>query len=237
MSGLFVTGTDTDVGKTFATAALLVALESEGLVVAPMKPVAAGTIMIGGVAMNADVALMMELSRHRYPLRTVNPYCFSDPIAPHIAANRENVNIDLAIIECAYRKLALESDCVLMEGAGGFLVPLTETQSMADIPAQLGLPVILVVGMRLGCINHALLTADAIRHRGLKLSAWIANSPAGRMSAYVENLALLRRMLGAPLLAEIAYVPETDTVKAAHAAATLFDRPIMREFLPSRGNH
>ncbi len=222
MSGYFITGTDTCVGKTLVTAALMVSLQKLGLIVAPMKPVAAGTIAVNGIAMNEDVALMLELSGHRFPRHAVNPYCFAEAIAPHIAARHENIAVDMEVIRIAYATLAARADVVLVEGAGGFLVPLSDSESMALIPAALQLPVILVVAMRLGCINHTLLTVEAIRARGLTLAGWIANTPGTRMHAYAENLSTLDQLVVAPRLGELGLISSPDPAEAARtAAATL----------------
>ena len=219
MSGYFITGTDTGVGKTLVTGALMVALQQSGLVVAPMKPVAAGTIEVSGIAMNEDVALMLELSGHRFPRHAVNPYCFAEAIAPHIAARHEHVAVDMEGIRIAFATLSARADVVLVEGAGGFLVPMSANESMALIPSALQLPVILVVAMRLGCINHALLTVEAIRARGLKLAGWIANTPGARMNAYVDNLTTLDTMIPAPRLGEVELLSFATPLQAARAAA------------------
>ena len=219
MSGFFITGTDTGIGKTFAACALIHALQQRGIVVAPMKPIAAGTIDVNGVPMNEDVALAMEMTEHRFSLRTVNPYGFREAIAPHLAAAHETVEVDLSVIRSAYRELTRRAQVVLVEGAGGFLVPLSDNESMALIPAALQLPIVLVVGMRLGCINHALLTVEAIRSRGLTLAAWIANTPGDIMNACAENLSTLQRLIGAPLIGEIPRVRAASTLLAARIAA------------------
>ena len=216
-----MTGTDTDVGKTFVLRGLLSAFQQRGLCVAPMKPVAAGTVEINGQLINDDVALLQEISQHRYALADVNPYCLAEPIAPHIAATRENVRIDITVIAAAFARLAANADTVLVEGAGGFLVPLSATQSMAEIPMALKLDVIMVVAMRLGCLNHALLTAAAIRTRGLHLAGWVANSVgATQMPAFDENLASLKLMLDAPCLGVLPHMI-TGSAGNATAAATL----------------
>lgn len=222
MDGYFITGTDTGSGKTFVTCALLEAFRRRGVTAAPMKPVAAGTMAIDGVHVNEDVALMIAASGMRFPRHCINPYCFDEAIAPHIAARHQGIVPDLAVIATAARELSMRADCVLVEGAGGFLVPLSDEESMARIPALLGLPVILVVGMKLGCLNHALLTAEAIRARGLALAGWVANTPGERMSAYDENLATLKRCLPAHLLGEIARL-EGDTLAATRAAADMLN--------------
>jgi dethiobiotin synthetase len=222
MSGFFITGTDTGIGKTFVTCALIHALQRRGLTVAPMKAIAAGTIDVNGVPMNEDVAIFMEATGHRLPLHLVNPYCFKEAIAPHIAAAHDGVAVDMAVIQTAYSHLTRRADVVLVEGAGGFLVPLSGTESMALIPAALHLPVILVVGMRLGCISHAMLTQEAIRSRGLTLAGWIANIPGGVMNAHGENLSALKQWIDAPLLGDIAHFTHTganDTLRAARMAA------------------
>lgn len=234
MSGFFITGTDTDVGKTFVTAALMLALQQRGLAVAPMKPLAAGTIDVNGVPVNDDVALLCDLSGHHYPLHAVNPYCFHEAIAPHIAAHHENVKVDISVIQTAYLELATRADVVLVEGAGGFLVPMSATESMALIPAALHLPVILVVGMRLGCINHALLTVEVIRARGLALAGWVANTCGETMNAYAENLSTLKSLIEAPLLGEITRIAATDEYDAAtEAAAMLNIQPLIQPKEPS----
>lgn len=220
MSGFFITGTDTGVGKTFVTCALIYALQQRGLIVAPMKPIAAGTIDVNGVPMNEDVVLVAEASAHRFPLHAVNPYCFSEAIAPHIAAQHEKTDVDMSVIRIAYRELAGRADAVLVEGAGGFLVPLSANESMALIPAALQLPVLLVVGMRLGCINHALLTVEAIRSRGLVLAGWIANTCGETMNAYAENLSTLQKMIDAPLIGELPLTQAVATLEAARLAAS-----------------
>ncbi len=220
MTGFFITGTDTGIGKTFATCALIYALQQRGLAVAAMKPIAAGTIDVNGVPMNEDVALTTEASGHRFPLHAVNPYCFREAIAPHIAAQHEKIDVDMSVIRIAYRELAGRADVVLVEGAGGFLVPLSDSESMALIPSALHLSVILVVGMRLGCINHALLTAEAIRSRSLALAGWIANTPGESMNAYAENRSTLERLMDAPLLGELPHIHADNTLQAARIAAS-----------------
>lgn len=228
MNNFFITGTDTGVGKTFATCALIAAMQQRGIDVAAMKPVAAGNVQGAGMAMNEDVAAYQELTRHRFPLHLVNPYCFHEPIAPHIAAAHQGITPDLSVIHIAYNQLAERADAILMEGAGGFLVPLMEAVSMAEIPVRLHLDVILVVGMRLGCLNHALLTAEAIRKRGLTLIGWIANTPAPgeTMNAYDENLSTLNRLLGAPLLGELRFDKDPHGA-AQRAAAKLQLNPLL----------
>lgn len=205
MKSYFITGTDTDVGKSLIACALIHAFAARGYRAAPMKPIAAGTININGVDMNPDVAALRDVSGSTAALRDINPYCFSEAIAPHLAAQHENVTVKMDVIRAAFDRLNADADTVLVEGAGGFLVPLSLSQSMAEIPIALGLEVILVVGMRLGVLNHALLTVEAIRSRGLKLGGWIANTAVAgaTMLAYDENHATLERIIGAPLLGTV----------------------------------
>lgn len=213
--GLFVTGTDTGVGKTLVSAALLHALAALGERVAGMKPVAAGADLVDGAWVNEDVLALREASPVPAPPDLVNPYLFREAIAPHIAAERKGVRIELPRIVAAYEALAGEGNPVLVEGAGGFLVPLGPQKDMADLAIALGLPILLVVGMRLGCLNHALLTAEAIDRRGLRLAGWVANRIDPEMAVYDENLASLTGRLGAPLVAELPWMPRPDARQAS----------------------
>ncbi len=217
MKNYFITGTDTEIGKTFATCALIHALAARGLKVAPMKPIAAGTINLNGTDVNEDVAVLMSATGNVFSISDVNPYCFREGIAPHIGSRHEGRPIDIDVIRASYERLRHASDMVLVEGAGGYSVPMSDTESMADIPKWLELDVILVVGMRIGCINHATLTADAVRARGLKLAGWIANTPSSQMAAYEENLATLKQVIVAPLLGTIPRIPASYLVSALDA--------------------
>ena len=225
MKNFFITGTDTDAGKTFITCALIEAFATLGLRATPMKPIAAGVININGININPDVAALREVSESKAALRDSNPYCFTEAIAPHLAAQHENVLIEMHVIRAAFERLKADADTVLVEGAGGFLVPLSASQSMAEIPAALSLGVILVVGMRLGVLNHALLTVEAIRVRGLTLAGWVANTPVvgEAMQAFDENLATLKRMIAAPLLGTVPFEAQSKGVleHARHAATYL----------------
>ena len=171
--GLFVTGTDTGIGKTVAAVALLRAFAASGRRAVGMKPIAAG--IEAGTGVNADVAALDAAGNVAAPLADRNPYAFAPAIAPHVAAAQAGVTIDLAAIEAAYRRLAARADAVVVEGAGGPLVPLGPRGDMLDIAKRLALPVVLVVGVRLGCLHHALAAELAIRSRGLELAGWIAN--------------------------------------------------------------
>ena len=212
---LFVTGTDTEIGKTLASCALLHAYAAQGLRVAGMKPVAAG---VGAGGVNEDVAQLLAASTVDAPYALVNPFLFREPMAPHIAAQREGAAISMASIVAAYEALSAQADVVIVEGVGGFRVPLGERWDSADLAARLGLPVVLVVGMRLGCINHALLTQEAVVARGLRLAGWIANRIDPHMACAEENIAALEARLDAPLLGVLPHQAAPD---AAGMAALL----------------
>ncbi len=207
--GIFVTGTDTGVGKTHVAVGLLRSLAREGLRVVGMKPVASG--IAPGEEVNADVAALRAAANVAAPLAAVNPYAFVPAIAPHVAAARAGVALDLERIAHAYAELAAASDVVVVEGAGGALVPLGRGTDVLDIPARLGLPVLLVVGLRLGCLNHALLTALAVQARGLSLAGWVANAIDRDMAAADASVATLEAMLPAPLVASVRPAPRPSS--------------------------
>mgnify|MGYP000930950565 CR=1 FL=1 len=198
----FITGTDTEIGKTFLACALLHAFRSRGLRALAMKPIAAGVDADG---LNEDVERLLAASSWQAPRALVNPYCFQPAIAPHIAAAEAGVEIELPPIVDAFRQLQAMADVILVEGVGGFRVPLGSRHDTVDLASLLDLPIILVVGMRLGCINHALLTAQAIAARGLTLAGWVANRIDPTLSRFDENLATLETHLPAPLLGVIAH--------------------------------
>lgn len=199
--GIFVTGTDTGVGKTVASVALLRALAGAGLRAVGMKPIAAG--IEAGTDVNADVAALAAASNIDAPLPDRNPFAFTRAIAPHIAAREEGVAVDIDRIARAYQRLARAADAVVVEGAGGAQVPVDGRHDMLDVAALLEIPVLLVVGVRLGCLNHAQLSALAIRARGLALAGWIATRIDPAMPYADDNVAWLREALAAPLIADI----------------------------------
>jgi dethiobiotin synthetase len=229
--GLFVTGTDTGVGKTEVACALLRAAQRLGRKAVGMKPVAAGARRMQGEWINADVRALSAVSALRVPAKLCNPYLFRLPIAPHLAAQAAGVRIETSSIVAAYRELARRADVVIVEGAGGFLVPLGEHADMASLAQRLRLPVVLVVGMRLGCLSHALLSAEAIERRGLELAGWVANRIDPAMRRYGDNVRTLERRLAAPLWAEVRWL------RARRARAAALDRaldaaPISRWLVP-----
>ena len=217
--GFFVTGTDTGVGKTLVACALLHAYAQRGLRAIGMKPVAAGARREAGTLVNDDVTALQAASSIAAPGDLVNPYCFEPPIAPHIAAAQAGVAIEVARIECAFAELAQRADCVIVEGAGGFRVPLSSCANTSDLAAALALPVVMVVGMRLGCLNHALLTCDAVRAAGLELAGWVANHVDPGMTCADENVSALTERIAAPLIARLAYTHEPDAKAIAAAVA------------------
>jgi dethiobiotin synthetase len=210
-----VTGTDTGVGKTLVACALLGALAARGLRVVGMKPVAAGAEPAAQGLRNDDVEQLVAAGNVSAPYELVNPYCFRPPIAPHIAAARAGVAIELDRIEASFRMLAGLADAVIVEGAGGFRVPLGAAADTAQLAARLALPVVLVVGMRLGCLNHALLTAEAIAARGLALAGWVANHVDGDMDAADDNVRALEARIAAPLLARVPFASRPDPLAVA----------------------
>ena len=209
----FVTGTDTEVGKTAISCALLKAAEGQGLRTAAIKPVAAGCDAQGH---NDDALQLMECMTESMDYAQVNPVALQAAIAPHIAAQQEGRSMQAARLAGLCRGVMLAgADFTLIEGAGGWRVPISPRETLADVAAHLQVGVILVVGMRLGCINHALLSAEAIRRDGLMLAGWVANQPGERMNCHDENLDTLRNLLPAPLLGEVPRISPFSAVSAA----------------------
>lgn len=209
--GLFVAGTDTGVGKTLISCALLHAYAATGLQVAGMKPVATGCeIGRDGAWSCPDVQLLRQASSRALPLELVNPYAFAPPVSPHIAAAESNQTISLDKIADCFHDLTSRLDLVVVEGTGGFMAPLSDNADMADLAVRLGLPVVLVVGMRLGCLSHALLTAEAIHARGLTLVGWVANRIDPEMDRFQANLDTLTKRLDAPLMGVVAFGQNPD---------------------------
>ena len=221
--GYFVTGTDTGVGKTRVACSLLRSFAARGMKAVGMKPVASGVEPHGGALVNGDVGQLIEAGNVIAPREHVNPYCFEPPIAPHIAARRSGVTISLDRIEESCRALAALADVVIVEGVGGFRVPLGADTDTSELAARLALPLVLVVGLRLGCLNHALLTVESIRARGLMLAGWVANHIDPAMAAAEDNVRALEERAGAPLLAQIAYSPSPNP----GLSATAFDLALL----------
>jgi dethiobiotin synthetase len=206
MTGIFVTGTDTDCGKTEISLALMAAWQAQGLRVLGMKPVATGCDHTPYGLRNRDALRLQAQGSSEAPYGLINPYALEPPIAPHIAAGQAGVDIELAPIRSAYAALAAEADLVVVEGVGGWRVPLGVRLGVSDLPLALGLPVVLVVGLKLGCLNHALLSVESIGARGASLAGWVANAVDPRMNAGEENLATLAALIDAPCIGMVPYV-------------------------------
>jgi dethiobiotin synthetase len=216
MSGFFVTGTDTGVGKTLVTVALTRALVQKGLRTAVMKPVAAGVMETPQGPRNDDALELLAASNVKSSYEDVNPWLLTTPASPHLAARHDGVSIDAEKILTAFRRLAAASDVVMVEGAGGWLAPISSVATMADVAGKLALPVIFVVGMRLGCLNHALLTREAIRSYGLPFAGWIANKMHSEMALADANIDTLASRFGA---APLGIVPAASTWAASNSEA------------------
>lgn len=222
MKGFFITGTDTEVGKTRCTLGLMAALQQQGRSVVAMKPVASGCAGTPEGLRNEDALLLQAQGSLQLDYSLINPYPFAPAIAPHLAAAQSGVTIRLETIVDSFMQLQGLAEVILVEGVGGWRVPLNEEESVATLAVALGLPVLLVVGVRLGCINHALLSAESIRAAGLELAGWIANSVTPGMEAPQQNIQAIEQRIGAPLLGHIPYL--ADLRAESFAAALSLDR-------------
>lgn len=217
MPRLFVTGTDTGVGKTRTAAALCLAFASAGRRVAAMKPVASGCTRTPDGLRNADALALQGAMNVRASYAEVNPYAFEPAIAPHIAALEAGRAIDLDVLDRCFERLSLQSEVMIVEGAGGWLAPLDANLAIADLAVRWRLDVVLVVGLRLGCLNHALLTVESIERRGLKLCGWIGNSVDPVFERREENLAALGARIAAPCIGAFSYAPSSGAGELAKA--------------------
>src|ERR1700677_3005725 len=215
----FITGTDTGVGKTRIAAALCSALASRGISVAAMKPVASGCSLTPDGLRNDDALALLAAMNVRARYSDVNPYAFAPAIAPHIAAREAGVEIDFGVLDRAYERLRMQSEVLIVEGAGGWLAPLDTARGFADLAVHWQMEVVLVVGMRLGCLNHALLTAESIERRGLALRGWVANSIDPLFERPTENIATLRARISAPCLGLFSFEPQADPQTLAQSLA------------------
>lgn len=210
LNSVFITGTDTGIGKTFYSQLLLQSLNAAGWRTAAMKPLASGAELFDGELRNADALVLQQTANTNFPYAHCNPYCFAPAIAPHLAANQAGVQIEFDVIQQAYAELLKQADFTVVEGIGGWLVPIDQQHTVADIVQAMHLPVILVVGMRLGCINHALLTADNIRQRGIPFIGWVANVIEPNMVSLQDNIAALAQRIPAPLLDVIDFINQAE---------------------------
>lgn len=211
----FITGTDTEIGKTLVTSAMLYAFKQAGVKAAGMKPIAAGAELINGVLHQEDVERLRAESSYQIPPELTVPYPLLEACAPHVAAQLEGTTIDLAYVRECYDRVKQGAEAVVVEGVGGFRVPLTAPYDTADMAQRLQLPIVLVVGLRLGCLNHALLTAEAIEARGLTLAGWVANVVDPHMRHLQANVEALTEYLPAPLLGCIPRLGDATAEEAA----------------------
>jgi len=208
MTGFFIVGTDTEVGKTLVSGALIFKLREQGKKVIGFKPVVAGTYQDNsGHTLNEDLETLRIASQLMPGQLNLSPYVLDMPVAPHLAAAMIGITLEIDIIMQALGDIQKHSDYIIVEGAGGFLVPLSDDKDLGDLAQQIDLPIILVVGMKLGCINHALLTQEAIKARGLKIAGWVANSLVNEMSLLQENVSTLQAKINAPFLGLIPSLP------------------------------
>ncbi|EAR60835.1 dethiobiotin synthase [Neptuniibacter caesariensis] len=212
----FIAGTDTDAGKTVVSAGLLAAANKKGWSSMGLKPIAAGCERTDEGLRNSDALILQEAASIKLHYDQVNPVTFEPPIAPHIAAIHEKRMLSADRIAALCKGALMQpADFAVVEGAGGWRVPLNQRETVAHIPKQLNIPVIMVVGMKLGCINHALLTAEAIARDGLQVAGWVANRVDPQMDCYDENVDTINSMLRAPLLGEIPFLEEPTAENAA----------------------
>jgi dethiobiotin synthetase len=217
MLRLFVTGTDTGVGKTRTATGLCLAFAAAGKRVAAMKPVASGSTPTRAGLRSADALQLQRAMNIRASYAEVNPYAYEPAVAPHIAALEAGHPIDFEVLDRCFERLSLRSEVTIIEGAGGWLAPLDATRTFADLATRWQLDIILVVGLRLGCLNHALLTAESVARHGLRLKAWVANSIDPSFERRAENLAALRARLAAPCIGVLDFVPEAAAADIAQA--------------------
>lgn len=225
----FITGTNTDVGKTLVSCGLLQKARELGLRTSAIKPVAAGCEKTSEGLRNGDALALQQAMTLELPYSQINPVALAEPIAPHIAAQREGKALSVARLAGFCNGVLMQpADFTLLEGAGGWRVPLNPSETLAHLAIQLRLPVVMVVGMTLGCLNHALLTAEAIQKDGLMLAGWVANRIDPAMSCYEENLATLKALLPAPCVGEVPYLSEADDcINAAKKVAGHLDLQLL----------
>lgn len=208
-NGFFVTGTDTEVGKTLVSGALILKLREQGMNAIGFKPVVAGTYQDAkGETLNEDLETIRIASNLSSGALTLCPYVLDQPAAPHLVAARQGLKLEMSVILQSFRNIQNQADCVVVEGAGGLLIPLNDQEDLAMFAQEIKLPIILVVGMKLGCINHALLTYEAIKARYLNIAGWVANTLSTEMSLFDENIQTLQAKLNTPFLGLIPALPK-----------------------------
>jgi len=222
--GIFVTGTDTGVGKTVVACALARGLVRRGHRVGVLKPVASGSERTPAGLRNEDALALLGCANLGQGYESANPYCFEPPISPHIAADEAGISIDLRRIGDVYRSIARQADWIVVEGAGGWLAPLSGRDSMADLPQALGIPALLVIGLRLGCLNHAALTREAIARSGVRFAGWVGSAIDPQFARASQNAATLARLLGEAPLGHIPHLAPGAAAPVLEAAATELER-------------
>ena len=228
-TGLFVTGTDTEIGKTEITVGLMAALRSRGVAVVGMKPVASGCRRTVNGLRNADGEQIAAQCSVAVSYEEVNPVAFEPAIAPHLAAAAAGCSIAIEALVRDYGRLAAKADFCIVEGVGGWQVPLGEHDTVADLAARLALPVVLVVGIRLGCINHALLSTESMATRGVSLFGWVANQVGPDVERVDDIIVALQERIEAPLLAKIPWLPELATATVASYLSPVAERLLARQ--------
>lgn len=218
--GVFVTGTDTAVGKTFIAQIILHKLKENNISSVAMKPIACGAQQTPHGFQNDDACKLQQMASVSIPYDQVNPYVFEHAIAPHLAAQQVGTDINIDKIKAVYSEIQKRAEYIVVEGVGGWLVPINNTQLVADLAVELRLPVVLVVGMRLGCLNHAFLTVEGIQKRNIELVGWVANCVDKSFSLLEENTQALVSRINAPLLGVIAYDEDLSVEKAAQQLNT-----------------
>lgn len=219
--GYFVTGTDTEVGKTLVSGALILKLREAGIKTIGFKPVVAGTYKnADGTSLNEDLETLRIASNVEVNALSFCPYVLDQPAAPHLVAAERGIKLEMSVITQALQKIQNKADCVVVEGAGGLLIPLNDHEDLGDFAKAINLPIILVVGMKLGCINHSLLTYEAIKARDLNIAGWIANTLDSEMPLLQENLQTLKMRIKAPFLGLISTLPK-ELQKETHGPYSL----------------
>jgi len=217
MNGFFITGTDTSCGKTEITLGLMQRLQDDQKIVLGMKPIASGATTTTKGLRNEDAVRILKQGTVQVNYSELNPYIYEPPIAPHLAAEEANEQIDLNVISTRYMSLQAQADCVIVEGVGGWRVPFNREQSAAELVQMLNLPVIMIIGLKLGCINHALLTAESIQANNVRFAGWIANEVEPNMLSRDENIATLRAAIKAPCLGIVPYMKSPSPKKIAES--------------------
>jgi len=208
-NGFFVTGTDTEVGKTLVSGALILKLREQRINAIGFKPVVAGTYQdANGTTLNEDLETLRIASNLGVDELNLCPYVLNQPAAPHLVASEQNLELEMSVITQAFRHIQKQADCIVVEGAGGLLIPLNDEEDLGDFAIEINLPIILVVGMKLGCINHALLTNEAIKARHLNIAGWVANTLHSEMLLLQGNLQTLQTRIAAPFLGLIPALPK-----------------------------